>query len=73
MKSYPTEIKQFYDIGNYEKEVIDDLYNIILLEAKKILAIPDIIELIFFIFTISFPNFIYKSLLYLKRIVKLIN
>ena len=35
MKSYPTEIKQFYDIGNYEKEVIDDLYNIILLEAKR--------------------------------------
>ena len=35
MKSYPTEIKQFYDIGNHEKEIIDDLYNIILLEAKK--------------------------------------
>lgn len=35
MKSYPTEIKQFYDIGNYEKEVIDDLYNIILLEVKR--------------------------------------
>lgn len=35
MKSYPTEIKQFYDIGNHEKEVIDDLYNIILLEAKR--------------------------------------
>lgn len=35
MKSYPTEIKQFYDIGNHEKEIIDDLYNIILLEAKR--------------------------------------
>ena len=35
MKSYPTEIKQFYDIGNYEKEVIDDLYNIILFEANR--------------------------------------